>query len=143
MPSLKTSDTHTTNSPMILGTLLAARDPDVPVGTPAARPAQGRTGADGLTGTTPRHRGTRRWSWPGPDQQLDLLAALRRLPTRQREAVVLTEVCDLDQSTAAEILGISVSALMTHKARGLRTLHERLAGRLAGARADLDGGNLT
>lgn len=77
------------------------------------------------------------------DQKLDLLAALRQLPTRQREAVVLTELCDLDQSTAAEILGISVSALKTHKARGLRTLHERLAGRLAGARADLDGGNLT
>jgi RNA polymerase sigma factor (sigma-70 family) len=70
------------------------------------------------------------------DQQLDLLAALRRLPTRQREVVVLTELCDLDQSAAAEILGISVSALKTHKARGLRTLQERLAG----ARADTEGG---
>ncbi|MFC8845756.1 MULTISPECIES: RNA polymerase sigma factor [unclassified Micromonospora] len=71
---------------------------------------------------------------------MDLLAALRRLPTRQREVVVLTELCDLDQSAAAEILGISVSALKTHKARGLRTLQERLAGRLTGARADTEGG---
>lgn len=64
------------------------------------------------------------------DGQLDLLDALRRLPTRQREVVVLTELCDLDQATAAEILGISVSALKTHKARGLRTLQSKMTDRL-------------
>ncbi|MEU2666562.1 sigma-70 family RNA polymerase sigma factor [Micromonospora sp. AMSO12t] len=74
------------------------------------------------------------------EQQLDLLAALRQLPTRQREVVVLTELCDLEQSTAAEILGISVSALKTHKARGLRTLQSRMAGRMASAGADTEGG---
>jgi RNA polymerase sigma factor (sigma-70 family) len=83
------------------------------------------------------------WQTMDVDGQLDLLAALRRLPTRQREVIVLTELCDLDQATVAEILGISVSALKTHKARGLRTLQSRLAGRLSNAESDSSGGDDT
>ncbi|MBF9134758.1 sigma-70 family RNA polymerase sigma factor [Plantactinospora sp. S1510] len=83
------------------------------------------------------------WQALDVDGQLDLLAALRRLPARQREVIVLTELCDLEQATAAEILGISVSALKTHKARGLRALQSRLVTRLTSADSDPAGGDDT
>jgi DNA-directed RNA polymerase specialized sigma24 family protein len=53
---------------------------------------------------------------------LGLLDALRYLPLRQREAVVLTVVCALPHDTAAEVLGLSTTALRAHRDRGLAVL---------------------
>lgn len=65
--------------------------------------------------------GSGRGTAPSRDQ-LNLMRALRRLPLRQREAITFTVVCDLDQVSAAEILGISVNALAGHRERGLAVL---------------------
>ena len=70
---------------------------------------------------------------PDLETHLDLLDAVRRLPHRQREVIVLTELCDLDQATVGEILGISPSTVKTHKTRGLRSLQAWMAPRLAAA----------
>jgi RNA polymerase sigma factor (sigma-70 family) len=56
------------------------------------------------------------------EDYLDLVRALQSIPTRQRECVILTELCDLDCVAVAEILGISESAVKTHKGRGLKRL---------------------
>jgi DNA-directed RNA polymerase specialized sigma24 family protein len=56
------------------------------------------------------------------DPRSDLLDALRCLPTRQREAVVLTVVCDLDPAVAASVMGVSEDAVGVHRGRGLSAL---------------------
>ncbi|MFC5927337.1 RNA polymerase sigma factor [Micromonospora vulcania] len=65
------------------------------------------------------------------DLDAELLRALRRLPARQREVIVLEVICDLSQEQVAEILGIRGSTVKTHKARGLRKLEELMARRLS------------
>lgn len=57
---------------------------------------------------------------------LDLLDALRRLPRRQREVVVLRYVSDLSQEEVATTLGCSVGAVRQHASRGLAALRKRL-----------------
>ena len=73
---------------------------------------------------------------PGADAGLEdfdrnsmIMKALRGLPTRQKEVIVLIVLCGLDQRTTAEILGISESAVSTHKRRGLARLEMLLADR--------------
>ncbi|MFP5576908.1 MAG: sigma factor-like helix-turn-helix DNA-binding protein [Acidimicrobiia bacterium] len=46
--------------------------------------------------------------------------AVARLPTRQREAVVLRHFLDLSVEAAAEVMGVSSGALrsLTHRATG-------------------------
>ncbi len=61
----------------------------------------------------------------------ELMAALRALPTRQREVVVLQIACDMSQEQVAEILGISASAVKTHKTRGLKKLEDAMAKKLS------------
>ncbi|HWB67965.1 MAG TPA: sigma-70 family RNA polymerase sigma factor [Mycobacteriales bacterium] len=63
---------------------------------------------------------------PTPDR-LDLYAALRRLPTRQREAVVLRYLGDLSEAQAATVLNCSVGSVKTHTSRGLSKLREVMA----------------
>jgi RNA polymerase sigma factor (sigma-70 family) len=58
---------------------------------------------------------------------VELIAALRSLPTRQREVIVLEVACELSQEQVAEILGISKSAVKTHKTRGLNRLATLMA----------------
>jgi RNA polymerase sigma-70 factor (sigma-E family) len=60
----------------------------------------------------------------GQDLALDssLVAALRRLPVRQREVIALRLLLDLDTSTTAEMLGISSSAVTTHLHRAIGAL---------------------
>ena len=53
---------------------------------------------------------------------LDLVAALVKLPARQRAAVVLVHGHGLTLATAAAELGCSVSSLRNHLARGLARL---------------------
>ena len=51
-----------------------------------------------------------------------VVAALRGLPDRQREAIVLRYYADLSETQIAETLGISPGSVKTHAARGLASL---------------------
>lgn len=51
-----------------------------------------------------------------------LLAALRRMPGRQREALVLRYYADLPEAQAAAAMGVSTAAFRGHAARGMRAL---------------------
>lgn len=55
-----------------------------------------------------------------------LRTALRCLPKRQREAILLCHYQGLAQTAAAQLLGVSVDALESLLARGRRALRERL-----------------
>jgi RNA polymerase sigma-70 factor (sigma-E family) len=59
-----------------------------------------------------------------PDDRLDLYAALRQLPRRQREAVVLRYLGDQSEQQTASLLGCSVGSVKTHASRGLGKLRE-------------------
>lgn len=54
----------------------------------------------------------------------DLLAALRRLSSRQRAVIVLRYFDDLTEAQTAEILGCSIGSVKTHGYRGLERLRE-------------------
>jgi RNA polymerase sigma-70 factor (sigma-E family) len=59
-----------------------------------------------------------------------VISALRALPDRQRQALVLRYYADLSEAQIAEMMGISKGAVKTHTARGmssLRALLERTA----------------
>ncbi|MEV4793808.1 sigma-70 family RNA polymerase sigma factor [Asanoa sp. NPDC049475] len=51
-----------------------------------------------------------------------LLAAVRRLPQRQREVVVLRIWLDLDTNTVAQVLGISAKTVAVHLSRATASL---------------------
>jgi RNA polymerase sigma-70 factor (sigma-E family) len=55
-----------------------------------------------------------------------LLTALRRLPQRQREVVVLRVFLDLDTRTTADVLGIAPGTVTAHLARAVSALREHL-----------------
>jgi len=55
-----------------------------------------------------------------------VLAALRSLPTRQREVLALRYYLDLSEAEIADTLGISPGAVKTHASRGLATLAQQL-----------------
>lgn len=60
---------------------------------------------------------------PGPDgDRLDLAAALRRLPRRQREAVVLRYLADLDEPSVAATMGCSPGTVKQHLHRAVTAL---------------------
>jgi RNA polymerase sigma-70 factor (sigma-E family) len=83
-----------------------------------------------------RTRRTRRLSGetapdrPGPDafcdERLDLQRALRALPRRQRDVVVLRYLADQPEAAVATALGVSVGAVKSHASRGLAALRARL-----------------
>jgi RNA polymerase sigma-70 factor (sigma-E family) len=56
-----------------------------------------------------------------------VLAALRALPTRQREAIVLRYYADLSEAETAEVMGVSRGAVKSHTARGAAALRQTLA----------------
>lgn len=58
--------------------------------------------------------------------QLALLAALRALPRRQREAIGLRYLADFGEAEVAETLGVSAGTVKTHLHRGVATLRRRL-----------------
>jgi RNA polymerase sigma-70 factor (ECF subfamily) len=60
-----------------------------------------------------------------PSDTSDLIAAIRSLPARQREVVVLRYLLDLDTSTTARWLGIAPGTVTAH-------LHHALAALRAG-----------
>jgi RNA polymerase sigma-70 factor (sigma-E family) len=59
---------------------------------------------------------------------LDVRAALRRLPQRRRECVVLRYAFDVPEREVAEILGISVGAVKSQTSRGAAQLSTFLQG---------------
>jgi DNA-directed RNA polymerase specialized sigma24 family protein len=65
----------------------------------------------------------------GPGSGLDaaLLGALRRLPARQREVVVLRVFLDLDIETTARQLAIAPGTVRAHLSRAVSTLRDELA----------------
>jgi RNA polymerase sigma-70 factor (sigma-E family) len=56
----------------------------------------------------------------------EVLAAVRALPARQREALVLRYYLDLSGTQAAEVMGVSEGAVKSHTARALTTLRREL-----------------
>ena len=59
-------------------------------------------------------------------QRADLVAALRRLPRRQRDAVVLRYLADLPEAEVAATMGCSVGTVKQHAHRGLTALRSSL-----------------
>jgi RNA polymerase sigma factor (sigma-70 family) len=85
----------------------------------------------------------RRWEVPVPDlgmlanrpaagtaaQDLvdpQIMAALLRLPARQRQVIALRLILDLDTSDTAQVLGITPNTVMAHMTRALATLRSDL-----------------
>jgi RNA polymerase sigma-70 factor (sigma-E family) len=58
-----------------------------------------------------------------------MIAALRRLPARQREALVLRYYADLSEADIADAMGISRGAVKSHAARGIAALRQILESR--------------
>jgi len=56
------------------------------------------------------------------DIHLDLESALRTLPLRQRQAVLLHYLADLPIASVAHLMGASEGTIKTHLARGRRSL---------------------
>jgi RNA polymerase sigma-70 factor (sigma-E family) len=63
----------------------------------------------------------------GPDDRLDLLAAVRRLPAMQRRTVVLRHWLGLSVEETAEELSISSGTVKSHSSRGLAALNAMLS----------------
>jgi len=55
-----------------------------------------------------------------------VIAALRGLPERQREAIVLRYYADLSEAEIAATMGISRGAVKSHTARGMTALRSAL-----------------
>lgn len=62
----------------------------------------------------------------GITRRLVVADALRRLPKRQRDVVVLRYFADLTEQEAAAALGVSVGSVKTHAHRALHTLRSAL-----------------
>jgi RNA polymerase sigma factor (sigma-70 family) len=62
-----------------------------------------------------------------------LVAALATLPKRQREAIALRYLAELDEDDISRSLQISPSSVRTHVQRGLATLRERLGPSVEGS----------
>ena len=56
----------------------------------------------------------------------EVLGAVRSLPQRQREVLVLRYYADLSEAQIADALGISQGAVKSHASRGMRALRDRL-----------------
>jgi RNA polymerase sigma-70 factor (sigma-E family) len=55
-----------------------------------------------------------------------VVAALRALPVRQREAIVLRYYADLSEAEIAETMGVSRGAVKSHTSRGVAALRKAL-----------------
>jgi len=62
------------------------------------------------------------------ESQRELVEALRTLPPRQRECVVLRYLLDCSTAATADLLGISDGSVKTHLSRGLAALELALEG---------------
>lgn len=62
------------------------------------------------------------------DDQRAVLAAVRRLPARQRQALVLRYWEDMSEAQVAAAMGISPGAVKSHTSRGMAALRTSLEG---------------
>jgi RNA polymerase sigma factor (sigma-70 family) len=60
------------------------------------------------------------------DEALRLVAAIRSLPLRQREAVVCRYYLDLTEAQTAALLEIGVGSVKRHAHRALAKLHDQM-----------------
>jgi RNA polymerase sigma-70 factor (sigma-E family) len=111
------------------------REPDKALGylrtsvVNAARSAQRRRGvADRYVATLPPpgDMPSAELGAMGALEHATVIAALRELPTRQREALVLRYYLDLSEVEIAEAMGISRGAVKSHASRGIATLRTTL-----------------
>lgn len=86
-----------------------------------------------------RHRQPAAPPGPGPEERAvaasegrDVLVALRSLPRRQQEVLVLRYYSDASEAEIAETLGISTGAVKSHAHRGMTALRTALAASGAG-----------
>src|SRR5487761_1086555 len=63
---------------------------------------------------------------PGGGVDPALIAALRRLPARQREVLALRIFLDLDTQTTANLIGIAPGTVMAHLSRAVAALRRDL-----------------
>jgi RNA polymerase sigma factor (sigma-70 family) len=56
------------------------------------------------------------------ETQAEVMAAVRRLPPRQREALVLRYYVDLSEMQTADAMGVTPGAVKSHLARALAAL---------------------
>lgn len=68
---------------------------------------------------------------PAAPGSSSVVSALRGLPARQREAVVMRYYADLPETAVAEVMGISRRAARQHTERAMAALHTRLEGQTA------------
>jgi RNA polymerase sigma-70 factor (sigma-E family) len=59
-------------------------------------------------------------------ERIEVISALRTLPDRQREALVLRYYADLSEAEIADTMGISRGAVKSHTARGMTALRSIL-----------------
>jgi RNA polymerase sigma-70 factor (sigma-E family) len=65
------------------------------------------------------------------DEDARVLTALRRLPRRQQEVLVLRYYADASEAEIADALGVSRGAVKSHAHRGIAALREALSGEVA------------
>lgn len=71
--------------------------------------------------------GTDRMGVVEPDSTEDALVGfVLQLPARQREAIALCVLLDMDSEAAGEVLGVAPSTVRVHLHRGLQTLRETI-----------------
>lgn len=63
----------------------------------------------------------------------DVIAALRTLPPRQQEVLVLKYYLDASETDTASMLGVSRGSVKTHTSRGMAALRDRLLGSTNGS----------
>ena len=68
------------------------------------------------------------WGELVPPEQAAVMAALQKLPNRQREVVVLRCYCDLSDAQIAATIGISTRTVKRNAARGMAALRPVLEG---------------
>lgn len=68
----------------------------------------------------------------GPTGLVDprIMAALKRLPARQRQVVALRLILDLDTAATAKVLGIAAGTVMAHLGRAMAALRHDLQSEL-------------
>ena len=70
------------------------------------------------------------WDARQSDARLDVWAAVRRLPDRQRSCVVLHYLEDMSDAEVARILGCSIGTVKTHMHRARASLSHTLGAQL-------------
>ncbi len=65
----------------------------------------------------------------GHVEHAEVLDAIRDLPRRQSEVLLLRYQAELSESEIAEALGISTGSVKTHASRGLAAVRAELGGR--------------